>query len=66
MQNQKTGHSDSNNEKTLATFVTYCEARPELRFWQALRNWSGFNFVWVGYEADVITFDTFNFEGRNG
>ena len=66
MQNQKTGHSDSNNEKTLASFVTYCEARPELRFWQALRNWSGFNFVGVGYEADVITFDTFNVEGRNG
>ena len=35
-------------------------------FWQALRNWSGFNFFWVGYKMDTITFDTFNFEGRNG
>ena len=66
MQNQKTGHSDSRNEKTLAAFTAYCKARPTLRFWQALVAWSGFNFVWVGYEADTITFDTFNFEGRNG
>lgn len=57
---------DSRNSKTLASFVGYCKANPGLRFWQALRNWSGFTFVFVGYKMDEIAFDTFNFEGRNG
>jgi len=25
---------------TLSSFVSYCEAHPEQRFWQALRNWA--------------------------
>ncbi len=33
-------HSD-----VLADFVAYCEAHPTQRFWQALRNWSGHNFI---------------------
>ena len=27
------------NKETLQSFVAYCEANPEQRFWQALRNW---------------------------
>jgi hypothetical protein len=29
----------------LDSFVKYCRNNPELRFWQALRNWSGSNFI---------------------
>lgn len=37
----------SKNAKTLASFVVYCEAHPEQRFWQALRNWSGWPFIYA-------------------
>ena len=63
-QTKSSGHLDSRNAKTLASFVAYCNANPGLRFWQALRNWSGFPFIFAGYKQDEITFDTFNFEGR--
>lgn len=65
MQNTKINY-DSRNAKTLASFVAYCEQHQTERFWQALRNWSGFPFIFAGYTMDKITFDTFNFEGRNG
>jgi hypothetical protein len=29
------------NRLTLMSFVNYCAANPDLRFWQALANWSG-------------------------
>lgn len=70
-QKQKTGHSDSRNSKTLASFIEYCNAHPHERFWQALRNWAGFNFIcvrdaapWDGWVGNCR--DTFNWEGRNG
>lgn len=61
------------NSKLLASFVKYCESNPELRFWQALRNWSGFPFVYVSNTTDIEippeinTFikDTFYFEEKN-
>lgn len=28
------------NQEELNSFVEYCTAHPEQRFWQALRNWS--------------------------
>ena len=28
------------NKELLEDFIKYCEAHPEERFWQALRNWS--------------------------
>jgi hypothetical protein len=31
--------------KTLKSFIDYCLAHPQERFWQALRNWSGYNFI---------------------
>jgi len=59
------------NAKTLDSFVTYCKANPELRFWQALRNWAGFNFIYASDEARdygyrVNAHDTFYWAGRNG
>ena len=39
------------NSETLADFVSYCESNPEMRFWQALRNWSGFRAI-VGVDGD--------------
>ena len=32
--------------KTLQSFIKYSEAHPSERFWQALRNWSGYNFIY--------------------
>lgn len=39
------------NEKIL-NFVTYCANHPEERFWQALRNWSGHNFILASSAKD--------------
>lgn len=41
------------NEKLLKEFTSYCEANPEFRFWQALRNWNQIenpeeNFILAG------------------
>ena len=36
--------------KTLKSFVNYCLAHPQERFWQALRNWSGYNFIFGSKE----------------
>jgi hypothetical protein len=35
------------NKKVLDSFVKYCNKHPEQRFWQALRNWVGVNFIFV-------------------
>jgi len=35
--------SKRNKNKTLLkSFTAYCNANPDQRFWQALRNWSGY------------------------
>jgi hypothetical protein len=54
------------HEKDLASFVAYCKAHPEERFWQALRNWCGWHFVYVSdkvsYEINInehLVTDTF-------
>ena len=55
---------ESNNSEVLKDFIKYCEAAPELRFWQALRNWSGFNYIYAAKEeSDII--DTFYFVVKN-
>jgi len=36
----------SKNKKTLDSLVKYCQQHPEERFWQALRNWSGYDFIY--------------------
>lgn len=33
------------NKENLLDFIKYCLDHPEERFWQALRNWSGFDFI---------------------
>ena len=36
------------SDKLLDSFIGYCHANPEQRFWQALRNWAKVSaiFVW--------------------
>ena len=57
------------NSDVLESFVHYCQDHPELRFWQALRNWSGYGFVVVTDDVDgwdtSRCFDTFYWEGRD-
>lgn len=57
------------NSAVLKQFVAFCEANPDLRFWQALRTFCGANFVLV---ADRIKEgrpeqwgDTYYWEGIN-
>jgi hypothetical protein len=55
------------NRDTLNDFADYCFAHPELRFWQALRNWCGFNFVCVtddGFDDKQRFIDTFYWKGK--
>ena len=54
------------SKKLLDEFVAYCEAHPHERFWQALRNWCGWQFVLVTQKVDgrdeIKTVDTFYWE----
>lgn len=62
----------SKNSKVLDSFVEYCNNHPDERFWQALRNWSGFPFIMAtNWKAGIgnrsihdYDFDTFYFEGK--
>jgi hypothetical protein len=47
------------NKLLAGEFYMYCMEHPEMRFWQALRNWSGYGYIW----ADA--FDTFYWEGKD-
>lgn len=58
-----TNNQPSKNAELLADFVAYCEANPELRFWQVLRNWSGYGFVLVKNDTETPQ-DTYYWEGR--
>lgn len=33
------------SKQVLKDFIQYCKKHPEQRFWQALTNWSGYNYV---------------------
>ena len=44
----------SENKELLDSFVKYCEAHPNERFWQALSNWSPFFFVY-GSQKQIRT-----------
>lgn len=50
------------NEKLLKSFTEYCNKNPELRFWQALRNWCGWAFVNVSKNISEDSLDTFYWE----
>lgn len=34
------------SKNKLEGFVKYCQENPEQRFWQALRNWSNYCFIY--------------------
>lgn len=59
----------SKNTATLASFVFYCKENPDQRFWQALRNWSGYGYIFASKKMspDLLKHfeDTFYWEGRN-
>ena len=38
----------------LSSFIEYCLKHPDERFWQALRNWSQYQFIYVSNQCDVI------------
>jgi len=46
-------------------FAAYCKANPSQRFWQALRNWSGHNFILVSKKNEGDTQDTFHWHGKS-
>lgn len=47
------------NSIKLSSFTRYCLANPEMRFWQALRNWAGVNFILT---AKSLDFDSGEFK----
>ena len=56
----------SKNLKLLKEFTAYCKKYPELRFWQALRNWSGWPFILVSNSTpEAGQGDTFFFEHKD-
>jgi len=61
---------DSKNFLVLQSFIEYCGNHPDQRFWQALRNWSEFHFIY-GRKLDTKPnwydelIDTFYFEGKD-
>ena len=59
---------ETRNSKLVKSFVKYCEKNPEMRFWQALLNWSGLPYIaWakMGEKGLEIGGDTFYWEDMN-
>ena len=52
------------NSKLLTDFVKYATSHPDERFWQALRNWVGVDFVEIRKTKENFGKDTFYFEGK--
>lgn len=55
---------DEQTPKLLEDFVRYCTAHPSERFWQALRNWSGENFILASSDKQNDFRDTFYWRGK--
>jgi len=57
------------NFKLLTNFIWYCIKNPDQRFWQALRNWSGYDRIYgESYNEeidDVCGYDTFYLDDKN-
>lgn len=49
----------ANNRLVLMSFVNYCAANPDQRFWQALSNWSGRNIFVMAHEKTISFADGF-------
>ena len=56
---------ENQNEKVLQSFVAHCRQYPTERFWQALRNWSGENFIMASSDKAVDFRDTFYWHGKS-
>lgn len=54
----------SSQHEVLLSFISYFLDHPEELFWQALRNWSGYNFVLVANHVDFPV-DTFYWKGKS-
>lgn len=60
----------SRNQKLLESFTVYCKQNPDQRFWQALRNWCGWPFMYASTRLiekaphDGVLKDTFYWEGN--
>jgi hypothetical protein len=58
---------NSKNIAILNDFIHYCIAHPDERFWQALRNWSEFKFIYANKDTRMNDAgeDTYYFEGKD-
>jgi len=45
------------SKKLLEEFNKYCKQNPEQRFWQSLRNWSGYNALFVSRKNPTEVID---------
>lgn len=54
------------SEPLLQEFIDYCAKNPELRFWQALRNWSEVDFLCARQLGEDIKGDTFYWTKKKG
>lgn len=52
------------NQTHLSSFTVYCRNHPEQRFWQALRNWSGYRFIYGQKEGDFLVGGAKDAEGK--
>lgn len=51
--------------KMAEEFLSYCKVNPSMRFWQALRSWSGHNFIFASHQKDKPKLhDTFYWDGK--
>lgn len=54
------------SQKTKEAFIKYLEDHPQERFWQAVRNFSKYNYIFGGYSPDKTDAkDTFYEEENN-
>ena len=54
--------NNSKNLDKLMDFYLYCLKHPEERFWQALRNWSGYKYILVTDEESLLDIDIMQLE----
>lgn len=54
----------SKNKKLRDSFNRYLKEHPEQRFWQALRNWSGYRDIYARKINEDDFNDTFYKEGK--
>jgi len=50
------------NKKILRDFIEYCNKHKTQRFWQALRNWSSYNFILGSKESSILDIDIMTLE----